>query len=302
MAEPVSEPAPELAQPAFQRIGVIGKFADPSVSATLEQLSNCLLGHGVEVFLDETTAELHPRCTLKTLTRSELGAQCDLAIIVGGDGSFLNAARTLAPFDIPMLGINLGRLGFLTDVAPSRMEEELALILAGHYQQEQRSMLHSGILRNGEIIAESNALNDVVLHKWDVARMIEFETYIDGEFVNKQRSDGLVVATPTGSTAYALSGGGPILAPTLDAFVLVPICPHTLSNRPIVVEGKSHIEIVLKEGNQGNAQVTWDGQINQRLHAGDRIRIERSAHPLRLIHPPEHCTYKVLREKLGWSG
>ena len=298
MAEPVSE----LAQPAFPRIGVIGKFADPSVSATLEQLSNCLLEHGVEVFLDETTAELHPRCTLKTLTRNELGAQCDLAIIVGGDGSFLNAARTLAPFDIPMLGINLGRLGFLTDVAPSRMEEELALILAGHYQQEQRSMLHSGILRNGEILAESNALNDVVLHKWDVARMIEFETYIDGEFVNKQRSDGLVVATPTGSTAYALSGGGPILAPTLDAFVLVPICPHTLSNRPIVVEGKSHIEIVLKEGNQGNAQVTWDGQINQRLHAGDRIRIERSAHPLRLIHPPEHCTYKVLREKLGWSG
>jgi NAD+ kinase len=292
----------ESAQPAFQRIGVIGKFADTSVSATLEQLSNCLLGHGVEVFLDEATAELHPRCALKTLTRSELGAQCDLAIIVGGDGSFLNAARTLAPFDIPMLGINLGRLGFLTDVAPSRMEEELALILAGHYQQEQRSMLHSGILRNGEIIAESNALNDVVLHKWDVARMIEFETYIDGEFVNKQRSDGLVVATPTGSTAYALSGGGPILAPTLDAFVLVPICPHTLSNRPIVVEGKSHIEIVLKEGNQGNAQVTWDGQINQRLHAGDRIRIERSAHPLRLIHPPEHCTYRVLREKLGWSG
>ncbi len=286
---------------SFKKIGVIGKFGAPTVGDTLLSLTHCLLERSLEVYLDQETAKRHPENVLPVVTREQMGAQCDLAIVIGGDGSFLNAARSLAHFDIPMLGINLGRLGFLTDIAPNQIDDHLNEILFGKYIAEQRCLLSSHILRDGEILAQGCALNDVVVHKLDIARMIEFETHINGEFVYRQRSDGLIISTPTGSTAYALSGGGPILAPTLKAISLVPICPHTLSNRPIVVPGDSRIEITIM-GPSGHAQVTRDGQSNETLVAGDKVMIRRYDYNVRLIHPDNYSPFRVLRQKLGWSG
>ena len=285
----------------FHKIGIIGKFGAPTVGETLLSLTRCLIDKQLEVFLDQSTAERHPENELPVVTREEMGQQCDLAIVVGGDGSFLNAARSLAHFDIPMLGVNLGRLGFLTDIAPNQIDTYLEEVLNGEFTDESRCLLKSHVVRDGESVAEGCALNDVVIHKLDIARMIEFETHINGEFVYRQRSDGLIVSTPTGSTAYALSGGGPILAPTLKAVTMVPICPHTLSNRPIVVPGNSQIEITIM-GPSGHAQVTRDGQSNETLVAGDKVVIERYNHPIRLIHPSNYSPFRVLRQKLGWSG
>ncbi len=285
----------------FRKVGIIGKYGAPTVGETLLSLTRCLLEKELELFLDQDTAERHPENNLPVVNREEMGEQCDLAIVVGGDGSFLNAARSLARFDIPMLGINLGRLGFLTDIAPTQIDTLMEPILNGDYIEERRCLLTSHILRDGDFHADGPALNDVVIHKLDIARMIEFETHINGEFVNRQRSDGLIVSTPTGSTAYALSGGGPILAPTLKAMVLVPICPHTLSNRPIVVPGDSEIEITIM-GPSGHAQVTRDGQSNETLVAGDKILVKRYSHAIQLIHPSSYSPFQVLRQKLGWSG
>jgi len=286
---------------SFQKIGIIGKYADNSVSETLRALSDYLLNHEVELMLDEATAEFWPDHGLKTASRDQLGRECDLIIVVGGDGTFLNAARSLSTHDPALLGLNLGRLGFLTDISPTEMTERLDEILAGRYSEEERFLLHCRILRDGEQISESDAFNDVVVHKWDVARMIEVDTYINGTFVNTLRSDGLIVSTPTGSTAYALSGGGPILQPCLNAVILVPICPHTMSNRPIVVDADTVIEIVVKGQDQSHAQVSCDGQINLGLVAGDRIQIRKKEHSVRLIHPDEHDHFHILRAKLNWG-
>jgi NAD+ kinase len=285
----------------FKRIGIIGKYADNTVGETLRALCDYLLSQKIELLLDEATAEFWPDHGLDMASREQLGEQCDLIIVVGGDGTFLNAARTLSAFDPALLGLNLGRLGFLTDISPDEMKERLDDILAGRYSEEERFLLHCRILRDGELINENDAFNDVVVHKWDVARMIEVDTYINGTFVNTLRSDGLIVSTPTGSTAYALSGGGPILQPCLNAVILVPICPHTMSNRPIVVDADTVIEIVVKGQEQSHAQVSCDGQINLGLIAGDRIQIRKKEHTVRLIHPDEHDHFQILRAKLKWG-
>ncbi len=285
----------------FKRIGIIGKYADNTVGETLRALCDYLLSQKIELLLDEATAEFWPDHGLDMAGREQLGEQCDLIIVVGGDGTFLNAARTLSAFDPALLGLNLGRLGFLTDISPDEMKERLDDILAGRYSEEERFLLHCRILRDGELINENDAFNDVVVHKWDVARMIEVDTYINGTFVNTLRSDGLIVSTPTGSTAYALSGGGPILQPCLNAVILVPICPHTMSNRPIVVDADTVIEIVVKGQEQSHAQVSCDGQINLGLIAGDRIQIRKKEHTVRLIHPDEHDHFQILRAKLKWG-
>ncbi|MBT3348102.1 MAG: NAD(+) kinase [Thiotrichales bacterium] len=285
----------------FKKIGIIGKFGAPTVGETLLSLTKCLLDKKLEVFIDKDTAQRHPNNNFPVVSREEMGTQCDLAIVVGGDGSFLNAARSLAQYDIPMLGVNLGRLGFLTDIAPNKIDTYMEEVLNGEFTEERRCLLNSSILRDGEHIMEGPALNDVVVHKLDVARMIEFEVHINGEFVNRQRADGLIVSTPTGSTAYALSGGGPILAPALKAVVIVPICPHTLSSRPIVVPGNTVIEITLM-GPSGHAQVSRDGQSNEPLVSGDKIIVQRYDHGLRMIHPSNYSPFRVLRQKLGWSG
>lgn len=286
---------------AFKTVGIIGKYGDPGVSDTIRQLSLYLQERGLTVLLDASSTDSLPRHEFETVDRSQLGERSELAIIVGGDGTLLTAARTLAHHDLPLLGINLGRLGFLVDISPDEMTARLDEILAGRYQEEQRLLLHTTIFHEGEQVSASEAFNDVVVHKWEVARMVEVETYIDGRFLTTMRSDGLIVSTPTGSTAYALSGGGPILHPTLNAMVLVPICPHTMSNRPIVIDGDSHIEIVVTDSPHSHAQVTCDGQINLGLVSGDRICIRKHERAVRLIHPAGHDHFEILRAKLHWG-
>ncbi len=287
---------------SFKRIGIIGKYADNTVGETLRVLCDYLQTRDVELLLDDATADFWPdHGALEIASRDQLGRRCDLIIVVGGDGTFLNAARSLATHNPALLGLNLGRLGFLTDISPDQMVERLDEILSGRYLEEERFLLHCRIIRDGELISESDAFNDVVVHKWDVARMIEVDTYVNGTFVNTLRSDGLIVSTPTGSTAYALSGGGPILQPCLNAVIMVPICPHTMSNRPIVVDADTVIEIVVKGQDQSHAQVSCDGQINLGLVAGDRIQIRKKEHTVRLIHPDEHDHFQILRAKLNWG-
>ena len=285
----------------FHTIGLIGKHHDPGVADTLQKLVADLGRRGLEVLLDESAAAYFPQPGQAVLTREQLADRCDLVIVVGGDGTMLNAARSLAEAGVAMLGINLGRLGFLADVSPADMHERLDAILAGHYQEEYRSLLHASVCRHGNTVSESDALNDVVIHKWDIARMIELDTTIDGRFLNSLRADGLIVSTPTGSTAYALSGGGPILDPSLEALVLVPICPHTLSNRPIVVSDQVRIEVLVHGEDHSQAQITCDGQINFALLACDLVRIRRKEHALRLIHPSQHDHFDVMRKKLRWA-
>lgn len=286
----------------FNCIGLIGKYADPGTGGTLRTLSDYLKQRSLQVILDESTAELLPGHGLETGQRELIGECCDLVIVIGGDGTMLNAARSLVRYEIPLLGINLGRLGFLADISPDEMIAKLDEILAGEYLVEERIMLHALIGREGEAASASDALNEVALHKWNTARMIEFDVCIDGRFVNTHRSDGIVLSTPTGSTAYALSSGGPILHPAMNAIVLVPICPHTMSNRPIVVSGDSCIEIIIKDGHQAYSQVTCDGQINLSLISGDLIKIHKKDKPIQLIHPVSHDHYELLRAKLRWGG
>ena len=281
----------------FKTIGLIGKHRDLAPGETLQRLADFLTGRDLEILLEEATAERLPNHGLETADMTQLGQRCDLAIVVGGDGTFLHAARSLAERNVPLLGINLGRLGFLTDISPEQMPGTLDQILSGRYREEQRFLLHAEI--NGH---SCTAFNDVVVHKWNIARMIELESRINGSFVETQRSDGLIVSTPTGSTAYALSGGGPLLQPDLNAIVLVPICPHTLSNRPIVVSGDSLIEIQVCESSElEHVRITCDGQTCIPL-TSRRIAIRKYSHPVRLIHPQGHDHFNILRAKLGWSG
>jgi len=285
----------------FKKIGIIGKHGDDRVVDAIKSLSEYLLARNCEVFLDKITSELPLDLPHEVLERQTLGKTVDLAIIIGGDGTLLNAARSLFVHDVPLLGINLGRLGFLTDVSPDDLNEKLDQMFAGEYDEEPRGLLHTRIYRQGELINQSSAFNDVVVHKWNGARMLEYETYIDGQFINTTRSDGIIVSTPTGSTGYALSGGGPILHPSLHAIVLVPICPHSMSYRPIVVYADSEIKIIVKDCNQAEAQVTCDGQINLGLQAEDRIHITREEHLIRLLHPKSYDYYAMLRAKLHWG-
>jgi len=287
-------------KPHFKRVGLLGKSKDRNVSMTLRALAGFLEQKKVNILLDEGIADIFPESEHPVVDRESLADKCNLAIVVGGDGTLLNAARSLAESRIAVLGVNLGRLGFLVDVSPEDMTQQLENILAGDFIEEQRTLLHATISRDSELLNEATALNDVVVHKKDVARMIELDTWIDGCFLNTNRSDGLIVSTPTGSTAYALSGGGPILHPRLDAITLVPICPHTLSNRPIVVHDDSVIEIIVHKGTQ-EATVSCDGQISHSLQAGDHITVRKHQHTLSLLHPQGHDFFAVLREKLRWS-
>lgn len=285
----------------FKTIGLIGKFGDPSVGETLGLIADYLLERDFRVLFDEESAELIPPNGLEVASRAEMGRLCDLAIVVGGDGTLLNVARSLVDSNVPLLGVNLGRLGFLADVSPDELPHRLEEVLNGQYREETRNLLHAQIIRDGEIIAQSDAVNDVVVHKRDVARMIELETFLNEQFLNDYRADGLIIATPTGSTAYALSGGGPIIHPALSAVVVVPICPHTLTHRPIVVEASSTIEIRLRAHNTTQAQVTCDGQVSLPLEAGDSVIIRQKKCPLRLIHPRGHDYFELLRAKLRWG-
>ena len=284
----------------FRSIGLITKTDDDGhVAETLGVIHRFLLERGLDVSLDRSTDEI--LAIDGTVARREIAAHCDLAIVVGGDGTLLTAARSLADADIPIVGVNLGRLGFLVDVSPDTMLDRLEQILQGTYVDEPRFLLEAEILRDDHVVQRTVALNDVVLRIKNVVRMIEFETWINGAFVNLQRADGIVIATPTGSTAYALSGGGPILHPALAALLLLPICPHTLSSRPIVVDAENEIEIRVREEVRETGQVVSDGQANIDVAAGDRLRVRRKERPIRLLHPADYDYYHILREKLHWG-
>jgi NAD+ kinase len=285
----------------FKSVGLIGKFGDPKVSEAILRVHSVLQNHEIKVLLDQATAEQHTNLEIETASRNKIGQTCDLAIVVGGDGTLLDAARSLSDHGVPIVGVNLGRLGFLADVSPKEVETKLEEILKGEYTEEERFLLHASVERDGKIIAEGDALNDVVIHKWEVARMIEFETKINQQYVHTHRSDGLIVSTPTGSTAYALSGGGPILHPGLDAVTIVPICPHTLSNRPVVVTSDSVIEITITEGGRNDGQLTCDGQLHHRLEMGDTVKVMAKPKKLRLLHPSGYDYYQILRAKLHWA-
>ncbi len=286
---------------AFKTLGIIGKRTDPEVAPTLRALIEYLAERKVKVILDDGCAK-HLKTDLPSYPRAEIGAHIDLAIVVGGDGTLLDASRALAGHDVPLLGINLGRLGFMVDVRPEEMVQTLDEVLAGDYEREERLLLEATVhQKDGTVGATVEALNDAVVRNKDFARVLEFDTYLDGVFISHHRADGIIIATPTGSTAYALSGGGPVLHPALEALALVPICPHTLSDRPLVVEADHTIDVVVGEDNTTKASFTADGQSNQTLGGGDRVRIKRSKRRLTLIHPKGYDYFKILRNKLRWG-
>jgi len=283
----------------FRNIGIIGRLGSSQVLDTIRRLKKFLLDRHLHVILEDTIAEVLPGHGLQTSTRKLLGEVCDLVIVVGGDGSLLGAARALARHNIPVLGINRGNLGFLTDIRPDELEEKVAEVLDGHYLVENRFLLQAEVRRHHEAIGQGDALNDVVLHPGKSTRMIEFEIYIDGQFVCSQKADGLIVATPTGSTAYALSAGGPLLHPAIPGWVLVPIAPHTLSNRPIVLADPGEIVIELVAGRDASAN--FDMQSLASLQHGDRISVRRSQHHVRFLHPKGWSYFDTLRKKLRWN-
>lgn len=286
----------------FPRIGIIGKLGDASIAHTLHELYRFLQARGHEVMIDSQCASLLPNHRVNSLHIERLPERCDLVIAVGGDGTFLTAARACADFETPVVGVNLGRLGFLVDISPDALSSKLDAILNGHYQTEQRPLLQAAIIREGEVIHRQTAVNEVVVHRWVTPSMIEIVTRIDGKFLNNQRSDGLIIATPTGSTAYSLSAGGPILHPALPALVLVPLNPHMLTNRPIVIDDKVEIEISFSQTKQIKALVTCDHLEIPDVRISDKIVIKKADKPINILHPEDHDFFHILRSKLNWSG
>ena len=285
----------------FKKIALITNNRGTKIAETLRSVTSYLKSRQIKVLLDDCCAAQIPDSGLETVSDEQIPLRCDLAIAIGGDGTMLKASRLLADHEVPLLGINRGRLGFLADIPADSVEDHLKHILDGNYIEDNRFQLNCRVDRCNETVMENDAFNDVIIQKWNIAKLIELTTYVDKKLVNSQRSDGLIIASPTGSTAYALSGGGPILHPSLDALVLVPICPHTLSNRPIVIDGNSCIEIVVGTPEIDHARLTCDGEIIGELATGDRIIIQKKDKKIRLIHPANHDHYSVLRAKLHWG-
>jgi NAD+ kinase len=286
----------------FKRIGLLGSLDVAEVKESLQKLESFLVSQGREVIYEEQAAKLVDWTVDKMLPIDELAGVIDLGIVVGGDGSMLSACRKMAASGIPLLGINRGRLGFLTDISPDEIEARVMPVLNGEFKQTRRFMLETSVTRNGQQIGTGTALNDIVLHPGMSVRMMTFELYVDGEFVYSQRSDGLIVATPTGSTAYALSAGGPLLFPELDAIVVVPLNPHTLSSRPIALHGDAQIELRVSSRNELHPLITCDGHNDFMTEPGDIITIQKHANDIQLIHPKDNNFYGVCRSKLGWGS
>jgi len=284
-------------------IALVGKYHSPEIAESLRRLAHYLHERGVSVFIERDTAENVGRQV--DLSRwvacdfSDIGAHADLAIVIGGDGTMLNSARRLARYRVPLVGVNQGRLGFMTDIARSDMLTCMDDLLDGRFAAENRMLLDAEVIRDDKEISDNLALNDVVVDKGAIGRMIEFELSIDGEFIYNQRSDGLIIATPTGSTAYSLSAGGPILHPTLTGIALVPLCPHALTNRPITVNDQANIEVGIVQAN--DARVHFDGQVTLDLQPGDIVRLRRSEYTICFLHPPSYSYFAMLRQRLHWS-
>ncbi len=285
----------------FSTIGIFGKHAAPGVDKALRALLTYLQARELSVLCDASTAHHLPDLGLEAIPTDQLAQRADLIIVVGGDGTLLLAGRSAAAHGVPLLGINLGRLGFMVDVTPDDMASSLDAVLSGDFVSDERLMLSTSLVGEAQDATPVLALNDTVVRNRDFARVLEFDTYIDGQFISHHRADGIILATPTGSTAYALSGGGPVLHPSLNSLALVPICPHTLSDRPLIVSADHVIEVVVSEDISTEALVTCDGQWNRELRAGDRVRIQRAEQSLQIIHPPGYDYFKLLRNKLGWG-
>ncbi|HWP18150.1 MAG TPA: NAD kinase [Burkholderiaceae bacterium] len=285
--------------PRFRHVALIGKYQAQGIEPVLEDIAQHLLRLGAEVALEHDTALNTSLADYPALTVAEIGLRCDLAIVIGGDGTMLHFARELARYGVPLIGINQGRLGFITDIPVQEVHDSLREMLAGDYEEEHRTMLEGQVLRDGGVIFDGFAMNDVVVSRGATAGMVELRVDVDDQFMANIRADGLIVASPTGSTAYALSANGPILHPAIKGWVLVPIAPHTLSNRPIVLPDSSQITIEIVAGRDASAN--FDMQSLASLLHGDRIRVQRSAHQVRFLHPRGWSYYGTLRKKLHWN-
>jgi NAD+ kinase len=284
----------------FKTVGIIGRVRSAGVKETLKTLIDFLHHLKQDFCVEKETAAVLDDATLPCVSREELGTKCNLIIVIGGDGSLLNAVHAAIHDEVPVLGINRGSLGFLTDIHPTDLSK-IKTILEGQFTLEKRFLLTATIELQGTIIGQSDALNEVALIPDAVPHMNEFEVYIDKQFVCSQHSDGLIVATPTGSTAYALSGGGPILHPQLDALVIVPMFPHTLSIRPIVIDGNREVGIIVTAHNIGTPRLTCDGQTHINTPPGSHILIKKKSQRLDLVHPLDYDYYETLRSKLHWG-
>ena len=282
----------------FQHVAIVGKHQARGIRPILEEIADFVTGLGLEVSLERETALNTGITDFEVLSNDALGAQCDLAIVVGGDGTMLGFAREMARHGIPLVGINQGRLGFITDISVEGFRESLAQILAGDYEMEHRAMLEGAVWRDGESIFAGLALNDVVVSRGATAGMVEIKVDVGDEFVANLRADGVIVASPTGSTAYALSSGGPLLHPSIGGWVLVPIASHTLSNRPIVLPDTGEVRLEIVAGK--DASVNFDMQSLASLLHGDLITVRRSAHKVCFLHPKGWSYYATLRRKLRW--
>ncbi|MYD45014.1 MAG: NAD(+) kinase [Gammaproteobacteria bacterium] len=284
----------------FQRVGIIGRLDKPVITDSLDQVVDVLQKSDRDIVIEEQTASLIAGDDGKVVRRTELH-DCDLVIVVGGDGSILGIAKDLVDTDVPVLGINRGRLGFLADIYPDHIESGLLAVLQGSYRLEVHFLLEHSIVRDDELIRRGIALNDVVVNSGSITRMMDFALYVNEEFVYSQRSDGLIISTPTGSTAYALSAGGPIMHPTLDAIVIVPMFPHTLTSRPLVVKGDSEI-VVFVNSEEDFPLVTADSQEPFILQPYDRVYIRKNPKGLNIVYPTTHNFYESCRSKLDWGS
>jgi NAD+ kinase len=289
-----------MAVPA-QACALIGRFSDARVAESALTLLPHLKKRGVKALLPDNDPLDAPADMVLRVPEEDIANRADLVIAIGGDGTLLYAARLVAHRGVPLIGINRGRLGFLTDVLPQDMLSSVDAAIEGRCERDERSLLEARIVGSNGVAARALALNDVVLQKWETARMLDFETWIDGAYVNSHGGDGLVVASATGSTAYALSCGGPIVGPHLDVLVLAPICPHTLSDRPIVVSGRSVIAVKLIDRPDTRAQVTCDGVSLGELLPGDRLEVHPAKQKITLLHPTQFEYYRLLRSKLHWG-
>jgi NAD+ kinase len=282
----------------FRHAAIVGKYQARGIRPVLEDIANFLLGQGLEVSFERDTALNTGVTDFEALTPAQMGQRCDLAVVVGGDGTMLGIARELARFNLPLVGINQGRLGFITDIPIDQYKQALAPMIAGDFEEEQRSMLEGDVWRDGEKIFDGLSMNDVVVSRGATASMVELSVDVGDDFVANLRADGLIISTPTGSTAYALSAGGPIVHPGIGGWVVVPIASHTLSNRPIVLPDSGEVRIGIVAGKDVSAN--FDMHNLASLMHGDQVRVRRSAFKVRFLHPRGWSYYATLRRKLRW--
>lgn len=296
-------------KPTFRQVALIGKYqtggggsashAPAASRRSLDEIAHFLMDAGLDVVLDADTAAHNGLSGYATLNVAGIGSSCDLCLVVGGDGTMLGIGRQLAQYQVPLIGINQGRLGFITDIALDAYRTALVPMLAGEYEIDDRSLMQARVLRDGRCVFSALAMNDVVVHRGTASGMVELRVEVDGNFVANQRADGLIIASPTGSTAYSLSAGGPLLHPTIAGWVLVPIAPHTLSNRPIVLPNTAKIAIEIVAGRDASAN--FDMQSLASLMHGDRIEVTRSEHQVRFLHPKGWTYFDTLRRKMHWN-